>query len=119
MIPDPTDPALLREHAFYDTGDLGTVLNIDTFTEKGGFKPILKYGLGYFNYGFGLQDEIYDRSILYMVKSHLHDHPNPYLFLILVFFAASIFTLLPVNGVLTGRKSRSKKNEDDVYYVKV
>ncbi|EGA75781.1 YCR043C-like protein [Saccharomyces cerevisiae AWRI796] len=74
MIPAPLDASLLREHAFQGTNDLSTVLSPSTFTDEGGYKPVLKYGLGYFNYGLVIDDEVYDYSVCDIIRGHVYDH---------------------------------------------
>lgn len=83
MIPPPVDPALLREHAYADTGNLEIVLNPKTFTDFGGFKSIEKYGLGYFNYMFALDKRVTEVSIKDILRCHIYKHFNFY-FVILV-----------------------------------
>lgn len=122
MIPEPLDPALLREHAFQDTGDLKIVLDPATFTEEGGFKPILKYGLGYFNYGLGLSKEVHQRSFFYMARSHMITHFNIYgsvLLLVVILWAITLFSGKGVFRSSLPRWKSTSKKENDVYYVKV
>ncbi|CCD22209.1 uncharacterized protein NDAI_0A00510 [Naumovozyma dairenensis CBS 421] len=84
MIPPPVDPILLREHAYQETGDLGLVLNKNKFTGRGGYKPILNYGLGYFNYDMSLKDEVYSKSYCSMLKGHIQQHFLIYFILFLI-----------------------------------
>ncbi|CAR23868.1 hypothetical protein ACU8KH_03545 [Lachancea thermotolerans] len=119
MIPEPVDPGLLREHAFYDSGDLGVVLSKDTYTEFGGFKSIFKYGLGYFNYASGLDREVHERSLAYMLKFHILQHFGLYCCITMVALVVSFIALSQVQGNAMGRNKKAEKDGDDVYYVKV
>ncbi|CCE62125.1 hypothetical protein TPHA_0B04560 [Tetrapisispora phaffii CBS 4417] len=78
MVPPPYDPILLREHAYYDTGDLTVVLDPDTFYQNG-LKSSARYGLGFLNYNFGLRDEIYEKSFWMLVRIHVYTHFTFYL----------------------------------------
>lgn len=119
MIPEPIDPALLREHAYHDTGNLELVLSKDTYTEFGGFKSILKYGLGYFNYAPGLEREVHEKSNLYVIKIHILEHYGLYCCLTLFLLGLSYVALMQVQGSSTGMHKKAEKDGEDVYYVKV
>lgn len=91
MIPPPVDPVLLHEHAYQDTGDLNYVLHLETFTNDGGYKPVLKYGLGFFNYDLALKDEIYDMSWLDILRFHIYEHFIAYFSIFIVLFLIWVF----------------------------
>ncbi|SCU99154.1 LAME_0G02036g1_1 [Lachancea meyersii CBS 8951] len=117
MIPEPIDPALLREHAFQDSGDLGIVLAKETYTELGGFKSIFEYGLGYFNYGFGLTREVHERSMACILKSHVLDHYGLYSCVALILAILCYIALM--QGLRGAKSVKADKDGDNVYYVKV
>ncbi|SCV03079.1 LANO_0G02014g1_1 [Lachancea nothofagi CBS 11611] len=119
MIPEPIDPALLREHAFQDIGDLNIVLSKETYTEFGGFKSIFKYGLGYFNYTFGLSREVHERNIPSMLRSHVLEHYGAYSSAAVVLAVLCYIALMQVQGSYMGASTKAEKDGDDVYYVKV
>ncbi|SCU96660.1 LADA_0H02080g1_1 [Lachancea dasiensis] len=118
MIPQPVDPALLREHAFQDIGDLNVVLAKETYTEFGGFKSIFRYGLGYFNYGFGLERQVHERSILSILRSHVLENYVVYSCVVLVLALLTYIALMQVQGSM-GASTKADKDGDNVYYVKV
>ncbi|SCU95757.1 LAFA_0G02124g1_1 [Lachancea sp. 'fantastica'] len=120
MIPEPVDPALLREHAYQDIGDLSIVLAKETYTDFGGFKSIFQYGLGYFNYDFGLDREVHERSMSCILKAHVSEHCGLYSFVALLLAALCYFALVRVQGSFRGNNStKADKDGDNVYYVKV
>lgn len=123
MIPLPVDPVLLHEHAYQDTGDLSYALNLDTFTDEGGYKPVLKYGLGFFNYQLALKDEIYESSWLDQARFHLYEHFTIYFLLFLIAFLIWAFMLVAQIGHLGESFFRKNKvafkkssKEDDFTY---
>lgn len=123
MIPPPIDAVLLHEHAYQDTGDLSYVLNLDTFTDEGGYKPILKYGLGFFNYDLALRSEIYGRSWVEMFRFHLYEQFAFYFFLFLALFLLwALVVVAQVNHAghtVFGKNKVSFKKfdkEDDLEY---
>ncbi|GAV48527.1 hypothetical protein ZYGR_0K00320 [Zygosaccharomyces rouxii] len=125
MIPLPTDAALLHEHAYQDTGDLSYVLHLDTFTDDGGYKPILKYGLGFFNYHLAHDDEIYEQSWLDMFHFHIREHFLMYAFILLVLgLIWSIVLMIQVNHAgqfAFGKKKKTLKKQEDLefHHIKV
>ncbi|CEP64342.1 uncharacterized protein LALA0_S11e01926g [Lachancea lanzarotensis] len=120
MIPEPIDPALLREHAFQDIGDLDIVLAKETYTDFGGFKSIFQYGLGYFNYGFGLDREVHERSLSCVLKSYIVGHYVVFSFVALVLAVLCYIALMQVQGSFRSTNStKADKDGDNVYYVKV
>ncbi|CDH13337.1 uncharacterized protein ZBAI_05123 [Zygosaccharomyces bailii ISA1307] len=129
MIPLPTDAALLHEHAYQDTGDLSYVLNLDTFTDEGGYKPILQYGLGFFNYYLALDDEVYEKSRLEMARFHIREHLLIYSFVFIVMALVWAFVVMvQVNYAgqfVFGRKKKQllkkKEAEEDLefHHIKV
>lgn len=94
MIPPPVDAVLLHEHAYQDTGDLSYVLSLETFTDNGGYKPILTYGLGFFNYDLALKNEIYDKSWIEMLRFHVYEHFVVYLIIFLFIFLVWCFVVI-------------------------
>ncbi|CAR29003.1 hypothetical protein ZYGR_0W00310 [Zygosaccharomyces rouxii] len=124
MIPPPTDAALIHEHAYQDTGDLSYVLHLDTFTDAGGYKPILKYGLGFFNYHLAHDDEIYEKSWLEMLHFHIRERFLFYAFIFLILgLVWSIILMIQVNHAgqfAFGKKKTLKKQEDlEFHHIKV
>lgn len=116
MIPPPTDAALLHEHAYQDTGDLSYVLHLDTFTGDGGYKPILQYGLGYFNYHLAHDDEIYEKSWTEMFRFHIREHFLIYAFIFLILgLVWAIILMVQVNfaGQFVFGKKMSKRMEKE------
>lgn len=117
MIPLPTDAALLHEHAYQDTGDLSYVLNLDTFTDEGGYKPILQYGLGFFNYYLALDDEVYEKCRLEIARFHIREHLLIYSFVFIMMALVWAFVVMvQVNyagQLVFGRKKKQllKKRE--------
>ncbi|QLG70152.1 hypothetical protein HG535_0A00910 [Zygotorulaspora mrakii] len=129
MIPPPVDPALLHEHAYQGTGDLSYALNIETFTDEGGYKPLLKYGLGFFNYYLALDDEVYGRSWLEIFRFHLYEHFAIYFLIFLVAFLAWSSMVVAHIGSTSdiifhkSKGSHKKRSEDgdslDYHHLKV
>lgn len=125
MIPPPIDPALLREHAYHDTGILNIVLNPDTYTDEGGYKPVLGYGLGYYNYAFGIGREVDEKSSLEMARFHIYKYFNWYLLLLVLlglWWYASVASRYGPGGfgvpaLWKGKKLKKREDEDgDVEY---
>ncbi|CCE91517.1 uncharacterized protein TDEL_0C06280 [Torulaspora delbrueckii] len=119
MIPPPIDAVLLHEHAYQDTGDLSYVLNLETFTDDGGYKPILKYGLGFFNYDLALTSEVYDRSWIEMFRFHLYENFAFYFLIFLALFllwALVMVAQLNHAGQMVFGKNKKFEKEDDLEY---
>lgn len=84
MIAYPIDSSLIRDHIYHDTNDLDVVLNPETFFRDGAFKRMKDYGLGYFNYQFQIDQEIYTVNSLDHWRAQLYDHFIRYLVCVLV-----------------------------------
>ncbi|CAH2354950.1 hypothetical protein CLIB1423_20S00584 [[Candida] railenensis] len=73
-VPDPfRDSSLLREHAYYDTGDVDYVIPPSDSNKKMGFMSIKERGLGNFDYSStkplyssGSETEVAASSLLYI-----------------------------------------------------
>ncbi|CDO92751.1 unnamed protein product [Kluyveromyces dobzhanskii CBS 2104] len=119
MLPPPVDAALLREHAYADTGNLQIVLDINTFTDAGGYKSIEKYGLGYCNYMFGLNDRVSDVSLKEIIRGHIYEYFTFYFFILLVILGVWILSISIYADMLRKKMSsalggsRSYKNKVD------
>ncbi|CAL9731621.1 hypothetical protein MOUN0_M01618 [Monosporozyma unispora] len=137
MIAYPIDPALIRDHIFHDTGDLNIVLNPDTFYRPGAFKRVKDYGLGYFNYQFQIQEEIYTPSVTDTWRSEIYDNFVKYLVIVLIVMslwscyfildwdrAISLLARLPVVNIFvrkyyrSGRSYNHYNDELEYHYIK-
>ncbi|CCF57713.1 hypothetical protein KAFR_0D00660 [Kazachstania africana CBS 2517] len=127
MIPALVDPALLHEHAFYDSGDIDLVLNPQTFTDRNGYKSISEFGLGFFNYDMELRHEIYDYTNGNLFRSHIYDYFTIYFILFIIlcvgWLLACLLELNSMRKFLTkswhGRRNSkyvSSHSNDDVEY---
>ncbi|EJS44496.1 YCR043C [Saccharomyces arboricola H-6] len=112
MIPPPLDASLLREHAYQGTNDLSTVLSPNTFTDEGGYKPVLKYGLGYFNYGLVLDDEVYDYSVCDIIRGHVYDYFWCYFYCFIILCTIWIMRLTWRSGGKKNKLGWNKKKDD-------
>lgn len=128
MIPPPIDAVLLHEHAYQDTGELSYVLHLDTFTGDGGYKPILKYGLGFFNYDLALKSEVYGSSWIERFRYHLYEYFSIYFLVFLALFLVWALTVVAqVNSaskVVFGKnklslKKLEKDNDLEYHHIKV
>ncbi|CCC68959.1 hypothetical protein NCAS_0B08750 [Naumovozyma castellii] len=113
MIPPPTDPALLRENAFQETGDLNIVLNKDTFRGAGGYKPILTYGLGFFNYGMTLDDDVYSRTWADAIRCHVTQHCVAYTVIFIVLAICWIMLVFMGLKSTEGVGKRKFRNDEE------
>ncbi|CCH58330.1 hypothetical protein TBLA_0A05370 [Henningerozyma blattae CBS 6284] len=78
MYGPPGDPYLIHEHAYYESGDLDDVLDPRTFNHEGGFHRPSEYGIGYKNYDFTLDEEVYSKSYMSIFTGHVYDHFDLY-----------------------------------------
>ena len=137
MIPYQVDSALIRDHIYQDTGDLSVVLNPETFYRPGTFKRVMDYGLGYFNYQFQVDEELYAPSVTDICRATLYDHFVEYLVLVLIVMSLwscyfildwqlvmSILTRLPIINVLfkkyygSDRGYNQHNDELEYHYIK-
>ncbi|CAH01143.1 uncharacterized protein KLLA0_C02145g [Kluyveromyces lactis] len=123
MLPPPVDAALLREHAYADTGNSQIVLDIKTFTDDGGYKPIEKYGLGYFNYMFALNKRVTEVSLKEIIRGHIYEYFTIYFVIIVIILAIWILSVSIYAECLTkrirsafGKTSSYSKKVDGISY---
>lgn len=123
MVPGSVDVALLREHSFQETKDINVVLDSRTFTDKGGFKPISKYGLGYFNYDLSSDSGVYSRSISDVIRGHVYEYFMFYfvfmIFLSILWVAFFWVEFNSTNKLFKNYVKKEKHNnidDDDVEY---
>lgn len=74
MIQYPIDSALIRDHLYHDTNDITFVLNPNKFYHNGEFKSEKLYGLGYFNYQFQINEEIYKPNLADKLRGDIYDN---------------------------------------------
>lgn len=123
MIPAPIDPALLREHAFAETGNLAIVLSKEKFSDEGGYKSVTKYGLGYFNYMVAAKKCVRGISYKEILRGHFYHYFNWYFITLSILFGIWVLLLLIRDGrlarilnVLNSRLNLKKKKKDDMSY---
>lgn len=115
MIPFPSDPILLREHAYEETKNLELVLySVDTVC-KFAHKPIRDYGLGYFTYEFGPENKLNGMSKSRIIHVHIRQHLNIYFFIWLLLLIVWGMHLRRCLNMLSGVASiHAKKDNHDV-----
>lgn len=111
MIPFGADPALLREHLYQDKGNIRDVLNPDTFYDRGTYKSILDYGVGYFNYYRAIDDNIYKKDWIAILRGHICDHLSAYLVLFVLAFLFWVYCVVIIasKGRKPSLRSRKKR----------
>ena len=94
MIPFGADPAILREHLYQDRGNIRDVLNPDTFYDRGNYKSIFDYGIGYFNYYRAIDDNVYKKDWIAILRGHICDHLSVYLTIFAVAFLFWVYCVV-------------------------
>ena len=82
MIQYPIDASLLRDHLYQDTKDINIVLDPNKFYHDGDFKSEKLYGLGYFNYQFQINEEIYKPNFSDKLRGEIYDNFTKYLIIL-------------------------------------
>lgn len=127
MIPLPIDPGLLREHAFADIGNLQIVLHPDTYTDIGGHKSTLQYGLGYFNYILQLDQQVSQKEWIIIFRGHIYQYFNIYIIIFIIISGIWITSILDVKPESTAsllhlprwNKNLDKEDTVDYHHIKI
>lgn len=85
MIQYPIDASLIRDHLYHDTKDINIVLSPNKFYHDSEFKSEKLYGLGYFNYQFQINEEIYKPDFSDKLRGKIYDNFPKYLIIFSIF----------------------------------
>lgn len=124
MIPVQVDHALLHEHSFMNSKDIRDVLDPTTFSNNAGFKSIKDHGLGYYNYYLALDSDVYESSNWDVVRAHIYDNFNIYLFFCLiaalVWFGFMLSEFSVMDKIFKKRRGRKIRDSNiEYHHVKV
>lgn len=101
MIPSPAeDIVLLREHLYLENiyKNLLYVLNPSKFSELGGFKSTVDYGLGYFNYDIKLGFSVYNSSLVTRLCYKVYDMFDVFFVLYVILLAYCILNFVKIEN---------------------
>lgn len=101
MIPSPAeDIVLLREHLYLENiyKNLLYVLNPSKFSELGGFKSTIDYGLGYFNYDIKLGSNIYTSSLVTRICYKVYDMFEIFFVLYMILLSYCILNFVKIEN---------------------